>query len=129
MTFVVTFLAKISGRISSARGRVLSCHGELTWRRNQSTPIIGGNCHKYHFCREKVCLSRQNLCRDKHVCVCREKNILPRQTYFCRDKKLSRQAYFCRDKIRLVCRDKHVFVATKMVLVAAPASDSGSSRQ
>ena len=51
--------------------------------------IIGGNCHKYHFCRDKsfvdksmlvmmkvlsrkyLCLSRQNLCHDIY---------LPRQT-------------------------------------------------
>ena len=49
---------------------------------------------------------------------------------------LSRQAYFCRDKRRVlsqqarVCRDKHMFyrdttfVATKMILVAAPANHS-----
>ena len=43
---------------------------------------------------------------------------------------LSRQAYFCRDKRRVLsrqtqshgCRDK-TFIATKMILVAAPASD------
>ena len=44
----------------------------------------------------KVCLSRQNFCRRKHV--------------------LSRQKTFC------VCPDK-TFVATKMILMAAPASD------
>ena len=37
-------------------------------------------------------------------------------------KRLSRQTYFCRDK-RRVCRDK-MFVATKMILVAAPANDN-----
>ena len=34
--------------------------------------------------------------------------------------------YGCRDKTFVatnICRDKHVFVATKMMLVAAPASD------
>ena len=42
---------------------------------------------------------------------------------------LSRRACFCRDKRRVlsrqkrVCRDK-MFVATKMLLVAAPAKDS-----
>ena len=43
--------------------------------------------------------------------------VLSRQAYFCRDKRC-----VCRDK-RCDCRDKHVFVATKMTLVAAPASD------
>ena len=36
---------------------------------------------------------------------------------------LARQGYICRSK-RRVCRDK-TFVAAKMILVAAPASDSG----
>ena len=112
MTFVVTFLAKISGRISSARGRVLSCHGELTWRRNQSTPIIGESCHKYHFCREKVCLSRQNLCRDKHVCVSREKYsaaaniLLSRQKIVAASILLSRQNTTCLSRQTRVCCDK-----------------------
>ena len=50
--------------------------------------IIGGNCHKYHFCRDKslvvtnTCLSRQStsfvatkeclFCRDKHVFICHD---------------------------------------------------------
>ena len=74
---------------------------------------IGENCRKYHFCR------------DKHVFKATKKSFvatkvcLPRQN-FCRDKKI------CRDKTFVatnICRDKHVFVATKMMLVAAPASD------
>ena len=68
--------------------------------------------------------------------------LLSPQNYVCRDKIfLSRQTRVCRDKSKLVaakCRDKHifvttkdvfrrgkhVFVATKMKLVAAPASDT-----
>ena len=66
--------------------------------------------------------------------------ILSRQKYACRDKFLSRQKYACRGRIfvsrqifvathtclsrQRFCRDKHTFVATKMILVAAPASDN-----
>ena len=67
------------------------------------------HCRKYYFCRDKltfvatkVCLSRQNICRDKHVY--RDKHLF-----------LSRQTF---------CRCKHTFVATKMIVVAAPASDT-----
>ena len=62
--------------------------------------IIGGSCHKYHFCRDKIrLLSRQKYaCRDKTFVAT---NVLPRQAYFCRNKRrvlscLSRQN-FCRD--------------------------------
>ena len=58
---------------------------------------------------------------------------LPGQNYVCLDKSLSRQACFCHDKY-VFChdkyvffsrfRDKHVFVATKIILVAVPANDS-----
>ena len=43
--------------------------------------------------------------------------ILSRQAYFCLDKRcvLSRQTH--------ACHNKHVFVATKMILVAASAND------
>ena len=52
------------------------------------------------------------------VCVCRDKTRL-----------LSRQKYACRDKIvclsrQMFCDDKHTFVATKIILVAAPAKDA-----
>ena len=66
-----------------------------------------------YFVATKVCLSRQNVCRDKHVFVAT--NICGKKKYFVATKlRLSRQ------KFR---RGKHTFVATKMVLVAAPAND------
>ena len=76
--------------------------------------IIGGSCHKYHFCRDK-----HVFFATKHVFFCfflffvATKVCLPQQK--------------CRDKITFVptkyfCRDKHVFVATKMIIVAAPTS-------
>ena len=47
------------------------------------------------FVATKICLSRQNRCRDKHV--------------FVATKVLSRQAYFCRTNTcdKHVCRDKN----------------------
>ena len=79
-----------------------------------SSTIIGGSFHKYHFCRDKTrLLSRQkDACRDKTY-------LFSRQTYFCRDKThvLSRQTLVSRT-------DKHVFVATKVILMAASASDT-----
>ena len=49
-------------------------------------------------------------CRDKHVNICLDESFVGTKI-------------FCRDK-RLCYRDKHVFVATKMILVAAPANDN-----
>ena len=44
---------------------------------------------------------------------------------------LSQQNYICRSwrkkKLDVFCRDKHVFVATKMILVIAPANDRSTS--
>ena len=39
-------------------------------------------------------------------------------------KPLSRQAYFCRDKRHVLLRQKTYFVATVIILVAAPANDT-----
>ena len=70
-----------------------------------SNYIIGGNCHKYNFCRDKhlFVATKHVFCSDK---FCRGKHAFV-LTSFCLDKLLSRQT----------------FVATKMVLVAAPAKD------
>ena len=70
--------------------------------------IIGGSCHKYHFCRDKG-LSPKD-CRDKHV-FCGDKSMfvatnvfLSRQAYFCRDKHVTNQTCLSRQN---VCRDKN----------------------
>ena len=111
---------------------------------SSSSSIIGGSCHKYHFCRDnsfvatntsgqKTCFVATKLCfRDiimfvaTNVCrdmFCHHKNILSWRTYF-----FSRQN-FCHDKHTFVatkhafCRDKS-FVATKLILVTAPANDT-----
>ena len=79
------------------------------------------------FCRYKHCFvaTKDVFCRDKSMlsatkrlsnrCVCRDKT--------CRDKHTfaARKHVFCRDK-HVFCRHK-TFVATKMILVAAPAND------
>ena len=52
--------------------------------------IIGGSCHKYHFCR------------DKHVFVATNMCLIGQNTSFVATTVLSRQAYFCRDKRRVL---------------------------
>ena len=90
-------------------------------------------------------LLRHVFVSTKHVFVAKKQQkttttCLSQQAYFCRDKRcvLSRQTRVCRDKSKLyVCRDKHTFVATKdyfcldkkivatkIILVAAPANDT-----
>ena len=98
------------------------------------TAIVGRSCHKHNFCRDKYV-----FCRDKHV-FCRDKNMLvakkvclSRQTRVCCDKYsvttklcLSRQK-FCSGKYTFV-PTKGLFVATNMVLVAAPVNDTQLAR-
>ena len=86
-----------------------------------------------YVCCDKIFLLQQNLLRQifvptnmcllwQQTCVCCDKNM------FVTTKRLSQQAYFCRDKRPVllwqtrVCRNKS-FVATKMILVAAPGND------
>ena len=79
------------------------------------------------------------LCLFEHVFVATKHVFCRDNEYTCRDKTfvatnliLSRQAYFCRDKRRVtntcdkhvIIAGKHVFLATKMILVAAPANDT-----
>ena len=72
-------------------------------------------CDKHVSGATKVSLSWQNFCRDKIMFVTRK--VLLRQAYFCCNKRcvLSRQTRVCCNK---------AFVATKMILVAAPANDN-----
>ena len=101
-----------------------------SWR---ELPQVSFLSRQKYACRDKT-FRATNTCLSQQICV--STNILSRQNIFCRDKHnfvstkvLSRQAYFCCDKRRLlsrqtrVCRDK-TFVAAKMILVAAHASDS-----
>ena len=73
---------------------------------------------------------------SRQTCVCRSKTrLLSRQKYVCRKNIIffSPQKFFApsillsRQKMCFVfCRDK-IFVATKIILVAAPANDSNST--
>ena len=64
--------------------------------------IIGGSCHKYHFCRNKSFVAK-----TKHV--------------FCRKRLFF---FFGHNKHVFVATSDKAFVATKMILVAAPAIDT-----
>ena len=130
---------------------------QLSHWAHHSKSVIGGSCHKYHFCcvccdirvcrdillsrqktcfvATKVCLSQQNIFRDRIVCatdICPDKCFVATKHKFVTTKLLSRKAYFCRNKRHVlswqthVCQDK-TFVTTKMILVAAPAHDRVSA--
>ena len=75
--------------------QVLCLRGELS---------LAGAATSIIIVTTKVCLTRPNVCHDKHNFVATKVSL--RQAYFCRDKHvfLSRQKY--------ACRDKHVFLAT-----------------
>ena len=76
---------------------------------------IGGSRHKYHFCRDKT------FCRDKYVCLSPQntsfittKVCLSRQN-FCRDKIMFVATITCLSRQKYTCRDKHIFVVTKVL--------------
>ena len=74
---------------------------------------------KPSFVATKVCSPGQTFCRDKLTFVA-TKHVFCREKHnFVATKLLFRRAYFCRDKIRVF----YVFVATKIMLVAASAND------
>ena len=75
--------------------------------KNNHNPIVGGSCHKYNFCRDKT--------------------FVVTNIYFVATKVyLSRQTHvysFVSASILLLLK-KTCFVATKMILLAAPANDT-----
>ena len=82
----------------------------------------------YFCCDKRWVLSwRTHVYCDKHISVVTK--FWLRQNYVCRDKTFVMTKYvFCHDK-HVFCHDKHVFVttklvATKIILVAAPAHDT-----
>ena len=86
-----------------------------------SNSIIGGSCHKYNFCRDKSYVAI-NTCLSRQAPVCRNKTrLLSRQKYACSDKTFVATKYFC-------MRGKYVFVATQMIIVAAPANDTTAAQ-
>ena len=81
--------------------------------------IIGGSCHKYHFCRDKT-FDATNTSLLRQIFVATSTELLSQQAYFCRDKRrvLTRQTCVCCDKYlspQVFCRGKHIFVVTKDV--------------
>ena len=87
--------------------------------------IIGENCHKYHFCRNKsfgFLTTKYIFCHDKKTLVttkllspqnyvCRDKHIFVTTTHICHNKYLLQQTEFCRNKSFVVS-----FVMTKVGL-------------
>ena len=89
--------------------------------------VIGGSCHKYHYCRDvmtntfvmtNTCfLWQSRVCHDKtHLYIvllqqkfCHNKNILSQQTSFCQDK-----SFFTANVLSL--QQKTCFVVTKTCL-------------
>ena len=112
------------------KGEPKQIRTEVPLRTSVTTTILGGSCHKYHFCRgktrllsrqkyvchdktfasTKVCLSRQNLRLDKSMFVTTK--LSPRQKYVCHDKTFaSTKVCLSRQNFRLV---KSMFVTTKL---------------
>ena len=71
-----------------------------------------------HFCRDKTCRNKGMLVAT-NTCLSRQKYFVVTSILLSRQK-----TYLCKT---CVCHDKHVFVATKMKLVAAPANDKQHS--
>ena len=90
----------------------------VTWstcHTRQNTSCVVTKLCEYHFCHDKCFVATNtvatNVCCDKRFVA--TNMIWSQQT-----------CILCRDKRRVLSRrDKHFFVATKMILVAAPAND------
>ena len=65
-------------------------------------------CHDKSFCCDKIIFVATNICHDKFYC----------------DKHVFVKTFVMTSIFLLFCHDKHVFVTTKMILVAAPANDA-----
>ena len=105
--------------------------------------IIGWSCQKYHFCRDKyvfvatkqsfvmtkVCLLRQKFCCDIIMFVVTKLCLLWQKHVFVATNIILSREKFCHDKHTFaVTKDvfcHETFVATKMLLVAAPTNDRG----
>ena len=86
----------------------------LSFDNSGSFVIIGGSCHKYHFCRDKsFVVIKDVFCSSKHVFVAPKVSVLWRQNYVCRAKNMFDKHTFVATK-DVFCRNKHVFVATNM---------------
>ena len=93
---------------------------------NCNIGIVGSSCHKYFCCDKTFVATKSYVCQDK--CMLVVTNLCLSQEIFVMTKLLSGQKCFIATNIILLqqnfCHDKHTFVATKMILVAAPASET-----
>ena len=97
----------MGGSGSPPTGPALYLLGLLKGKR---MPVIGGSCHKYHYCRGKgMLVAMKEIVGIKYVC---------------RDKTF---ACFCCDERRVLLRQIRV-CRDKMILVAAPANDKCRSK-
>ena len=98
------------------KGEPKQIRTEVPLRTSVTTTILGGSCHKYHFCRgktfasTKVCLSRQNFRLDKSMFVTTK--LSPRQKYVCHDKTFA-SSKVCLSRQNFLL-DKGMFVTTKL---------------
>ena len=74
--FVSVLVPALSQETETWKGRVLC---QFTWCLSL---VIGGSCHKYHFCRDK----RRVLSRQKYAC--RDKSFVETKHVFYRDKRM-----------------------------------------
>ena len=96
--------------LASATTSIIFVARNILWRQN--TSFISTK----YACRDKTILSyKLTFMATKHV-FCRNKNMRQSERV-CRDKNI-----LSRQRQGVLCRDKHVFVATKMIFVAAPAN-------
>ena len=94
-------------------------HQVYHWRKLLQVSLAGTatSIFSFLFCRDKSKFVATKLSSQRQTRVRRDHSFVALSIV------LSRQAYFCHDK-RVFCRDKHkTFVATKMIRVAASASD------
>ena len=87
---------------------------------------------KLYFCRNETFVMT-NISRDKHAC--HDKTFVATNTCllrqkFCHDKHIfvATKDLFCLDKHMFLATNYKTFVPTKMILVAAPANDSGHTQ-
>ena len=87
--------------------------------------IIGGSCHKHHFCRDKhgFALTKHAFCRDESmfvttkVCLSQERFLL--QVYFC--DVLVAKCVFCHDKSFVTtntCLSQQKYFITSFVMAS-----------
>ena len=88
--------------------------------------FVSRSCHKYHFCRDKTFVTTKHVFVETIVWTCISENSAYGEAVRVRLemnqwRELPQVSFLSRQT--RVCRDKSMLVATKMILVATPASD------